>query len=144
MHALINAESPSNQCSLSESDELIESVRLTVSLSPAWDPGDQDCLGLARAHRLLSLVVVGEVQEEVSVAAVAPTINNSYKVVVELATTNTDKVLRLNLAEQQCHSSGSLLALLPGIWAMVRLTENCSHHTTMVAVEVDVGQARPP
>jgi len=99
---------------------------------------------LARAHRLLSPVVVGEVLEEVSVAAVAPTIKNSHKVVVELATTSMDRVPCHNLAEPSCRRGGSLLALLQDIWAKVRLTEKCSHHTTMMVVEVDVGQARPP
>ena len=92
---------------------------------------------------MLSQVVVGEVLEEVFVAVVAPTINNSLKVVVELATTSTDKVLHLNLVEQWCRNSGVLLALLQGIWGMVRLTEKCSHHKTMVVVELDAGQARP-
>ena len=93
---------------------------------------------------MLSQVVVGEVLEEVFVAVVAPTINNSLKVVVELATTSTDTVLHLNLVEQWCLSSGVLLALLQGIWALVRLAEKCSHHKTMVVVELDAGQARPP
>jgi hypothetical protein len=55
---------------------------------------------LARAHRLLSPVVVGEILEEVSVAAVASTINKSHKVVVELATTSMDRVPCYNLAER--------------------------------------------
>ena len=92
---------------------------------------------------MLSQVVVGEVLEEVFVAVVAPTINNFLKVVEELATTSTDTVLHLNLVEQWCLSSGVLLALLQGIWALVRLAEKCSHHKTMVVVELDAGQARP-
>ena len=43
--------------------------------------------------------MVEEVLEEVSVAAVAPTIKNSHKVVVELATTSMDRVPCYNLAE---------------------------------------------
>jgi len=92
---------------------------------------------------MLSQVVVGEVLEEVFVAVVAPTINNFLKVVEELATTSTDTVLHLNLVEQWCLSSGVLLALLQGIWALVRPAEKCSHHKTMVVVELDAGQARP-
>lgn len=78
----------------------IDLVSLTVSLPTAWDLGDRNCLGLARAHRLLSPVVVGEILEEVSVAAVASTINKSHKVVVELATTSMDRVPCYNLAER--------------------------------------------
>jgi hypothetical protein len=48
---------------------------------------------------MLSPVVVGEVLEEVSVAAVAPTINNSHKVVVELVTTSMDRAPCYNLVE---------------------------------------------
>jgi hypothetical protein len=52
---------------------------------------------LEKAHRLLSMVAAAEVLEEVFVALVPPTINNSHKVVVELATTSMDKVQHLNL-----------------------------------------------
>nr|CAB3471523.1 unnamed protein product [Digitaria exilis] len=69
-----------------------------------------------------------------------PRLPGFHKVVEGLATTSMDKVLCLNLAEQ-CHSSGGLLQ---GIWVMVRLTEKCNHHKTMVVVEVDTGQVHPP